>query len=1540
MNDALTINSVRVKAKAVLVFGMHRSGTSAFTGVLNLLGVNLGERLIGGIEGNNRGGFWEHADAVDINDRLLRDLGRSWHDVRELPADWLNSTTAQAARKRVQNLVRSEFTNCEVWGLKDPRLCLLAELWVDVLQAEGFEVVPILVLRHPEEVAKSLYSRDGMTKTSAYMLWGMHVSNVLRVMADRKIAVVDYAGFLHHWRDDLAKAVIPCGLDLPLDDEIIAGKVHDFLKESERHNRVLNVSLDTESNPLVETVNAIYECLASRSIINDDIGPLRGLLDNFNSIAKILREPLFELFDHVQMHAQRATLLEGRLARVTEKIEAVVVLQSELTLEKSESSRLGLELSRLSERMAREHELHRTELDRERQAAEHLERLLSRKEESIRELTRSTSWRITAPLRWVKKLFVPRHWRLALGNCLKAAYEQLPLATHRRLALKGMVFRALAPMIRNTRSYRAWQAYEAHRGGGAVSREARAAPRKRAATESLQDGASMALGYSASRVLLEMQALAGKVCDVHVALDDKPADLSRIDVRAIAFYLPQFHPIPENDEWWGRGFTEWTNVSKAAPQFVGHYQPRLPGELGFYDLRLVDVMRRQVELARHYGLQGFCFHYYWFGGRRLLERPLQQFLDNPDIDFPFCVCWANENWSRRWDGKDQEILVAQNHSPEDDIAFITALEPLLRDPRYIRVDSKPLIVLYRPSILPDAKATQQRWREHCRQVGIGEIMLAMVQFDVEDPRVFGFDVAIEFPPHKLARGLDPINDQVQIVNPDYSGYVIDYDAVIERAREHEASGFEMIRGVFPSWDNEARKPGHGYTFANATPARYREWLDLAIDYSRNHPVAGERMVFINAWNEWAEGAYLEPDRRYGYAYLEQTRQALLAKSQAHIIRQRRVALVSHDANPHGAQYLALNLARELKHGMGMRVDVLLMAGGELASAFAETAQMHDLSRLSADELDMLLARLRKSGVELVIANSAVSGRITRAIAAAGLPVITLVHELPKLIRDYGLEKAVRELVACSNRVVLPSKAVAEGLREFVDSDVLSSKLVLRPQGLFTRSKYRGATDKEGARAALRRKLGLKPLDRIVLAVAYADRRKGVDLLLQAAALCCKADPSVHFVWVGHTDASLQSEMESAIENGGLASRFHFVGMDFQTDDYYAGADLYALPSREDPFPSVVLESLSVGTPVVAFAGAGGGSDLVAHNGGVVVPAFDIEKYAQAITALLGDEAERKRLGGIGIDIVDAEFSFRVYAMDLLHYGGMQVPRVSVVVPNFNYARYLAERLASVTTQSVPIYEIIFLDDGSTDDSIETIQRLRHDLHPEPRIVVNQVNSGSVFVQWQRGVQLARGDFVWIAEADDLAKPDLLEHLLQGMVGDPDVVLAYCQSEAIDDHGALVMTDYLDYTAELSTDRWANSYVADGAAEVDAALGIKNTIPNVSAVLFRRQPLLQVMNDKLEEITSYKVAGDWAVYLQLLLMGKIFYSNHACNRHRRHHGSVTKGTASDMHYREVVRLQESAMSMFSLSDQAIGLAQAYRASVREYLGISNTKLGGE
>jgi lipopolysaccharide biosynthesis protein len=346
-------------------------------------------------------------------------------------------------------------------------------------------------------------------------------------------------------------------------------------------------------------------------------------------------------------------------------------------------------------------------------------------------------------------------------------------------------------------------------------------------------------------------------------------------VRLIAFYLPQFHPIPENDAWWGKGFTEWTNVTKGLPRFVGHVQPRLPADLGFYDLRDPAVLHRQAALARRYGIGGFCFHHYWFNGRRLLEKPLQMLLSDPSLDMPFCINWANENWTRRWDGAENEILLGQNHSAEDDVDFARSLLPIVRDPRYITVKGRPLIMIYRPGLLPEPVATMRRWRVVFTGAGLSNPYIVMAQgFGDHDPRQHGVDAAVEFPPHKVAP-MPPINDSLELLDPDFSGKVIDYEAVAQHAAALPRPPYTLFRGVSPGWDNEARRAGRGLTFAHSTPATYATWLRAACQTAiAEAATADERLVFINAWNEWGEAAYLEPDRHFGYAYLQATRQVL------------------------------------------------------------------------------------------------------------------------------------------------------------------------------------------------------------------------------------------------------------------------------------------------------------------------------------------------------------------------------------------------------------------------------------------------------------------------------------------------------------------------------------------------------------------------------------------------------------------------------------------------------------------------------------------
>lgn len=346
-----------------------------------------------------------------------------------------------------------------------------------------------------------------------------------------------------------------------------------------------------------------------------------------------------------------------------------------------------------------------------------------------------------------------------------------------------------------------------------------------------------------------------------------------LPARLIAFYLPQFHPIAENDAWWGKGFTEWHNVTRALPQFEGHAQPRLPADLGFYDLRDAGTMRAQAALATAYGIEGLCSYFYWFGGRTLLEAPLRQWLDDPTIAMPLCLCWANEDWTRTWDGRPGETLIAQGDDPADAAAFIAHVAPYLRDARYIRIDGKPLLLVYRPDLLRDPRATADTWRRWCADNGIGAITIGYVQgFERPDPRDIGFDLAVEFPPN-LSVPTD-ITSAQHLLNSGYAGTVLDWRELAAGHAARPLPAYRCLPAVNCGWDNSPRRPGQARTYLHASPRRYRDWLRDTITRRLDGRPAADRIVFINAWNEWAEGAVLEPDTRLGHAWLRATSDAL------------------------------------------------------------------------------------------------------------------------------------------------------------------------------------------------------------------------------------------------------------------------------------------------------------------------------------------------------------------------------------------------------------------------------------------------------------------------------------------------------------------------------------------------------------------------------------------------------------------------------------------------------------------------------------------
>ncbi len=356
-------------------------------------------------------------------------------------------------------------------------------------------------------------------------------------------------------------------------------------------------------------------------------------------------------------------------------------------------------------------------------------------------------------------------------------------------------------------------------------------------------------------------------------------------MRALAFYLPQFHPIPENDEWWGKGFTEWTNVTRARPLFRGHYQPQLPADLGFYDLRVPEVREKQAAMAQAAGIEGFCYYHYWFNGRRLLERPFREVLASGEPDFPFALCWANENWTRTWDGLHEEVLLAQQYSPEDDLAHIRALAPAFADPRYIRVDGRPLFLVYKAEHLPDPKRTADTWRSEAARLGVGDLYLCRTELVTtrRRPEDFGFDAAVAFQPdvtnmprtryeawpRRIVRKIFRNHSQFRLHQ------VPPYKLLVTEALERllDEAPYRRFPCVTPSWDNSARRDEQAWIFRDATPAAYEAWLREVLTH-RAPKSEEEDLIFLNAWNEWAEGNHLEPCQRFGRAWLDATARAL------------------------------------------------------------------------------------------------------------------------------------------------------------------------------------------------------------------------------------------------------------------------------------------------------------------------------------------------------------------------------------------------------------------------------------------------------------------------------------------------------------------------------------------------------------------------------------------------------------------------------------------------------------------------------------------
>jgi hypothetical protein len=343
--------------------------------------------------------------------------------------------------------------------------------------------------------------------------------------------------------------------------------------------------------------------------------------------------------------------------------------------------------------------------------------------------------------------------------------------------------------------------------------------------------------------------------------------------RLIALYLPQFHPIPENDEFWGAGFTEWTNVAAARPLYRGHVQPKLPGELGFYDLRLADSRAAQAELARASGIEGFCYWHYWFGGRRVLERPFQEVLESGQPDFPFCLGWANDHWTGVWYGAPDRVLIEQTYpGPDDYRAHFESILPALRDRRCIRVDGCPLFVVFHPMKVPDLKEFSSLWRELAERAGLPGLHLVGFGHRSWDPTQWGFDASVQHGPRIPRRFRSLGGLRARLLRLFGRPITYPYRRYVERDLHSTGSSLDYPV-VLSNWDNTPRSGKFGFVLEGSTPELFRGHLRRELErVAQRRPE--QRIVFLKSWNEWAEGNYLEPDRNYGRAYLDVVREEL------------------------------------------------------------------------------------------------------------------------------------------------------------------------------------------------------------------------------------------------------------------------------------------------------------------------------------------------------------------------------------------------------------------------------------------------------------------------------------------------------------------------------------------------------------------------------------------------------------------------------------------------------------------------------------------
>ncbi len=1459
-------------------------------------------------------GYWESAAVARLNDRLLEARGSAWNDWG--PVDLGGEDVLEPWASTLADLIRAEFGQSGLFVLKDPRFCRTAPVALRALARLGIAPKIVIPVRNPLECAASLGARDGLPREEALLLWLRHVLDAEAASRRCRRCFVAFDDLLQDWRPVADRLAASLEIAWPNTPAEATEAIRAFLSADQRQHRMPRETLDT-LEPGFSWLPRVYDILTGLArggeLDAEQCASLDEIRRHFDAGATVFRAAVDKArgresdarnrLAELQAHAstQRQEIERTRAAAESHASEAQALwrelIQARIALhnERAKESRRFGPLSRRMratksaaqgpKREARDADLIRASglFDAEWYCARYPDVKAAALDPVLHYLRHGAAARRDPSPRFSTGAYLRRHLDVASAK-LNPLVHFLDYGIN-----EGRMIEPAA-------------------GTGAPAQAAASAERTSA------DGS-----LTAEHLKFTRRGPAFEEFD--------PAILAGAvsDVKLLAFYLPQFHAIPENDQNWGKGFTEWRQIVRGLPRFPGHYQPRVPRDLGFYDLTDSEVMRRQIAMAKAAGIHGFGFYYYWFDSHRVLERPLEAFLASPDMDMPFMVVWANENWTRTWDGLSGDVLLHQNYDPRHEKALLADLARHFKDPRYVRFGGRPFFVIYQPRHVPDPEQTFARWRAHWKAAfGLEPIMFMAQTFGVVDPRPFGLDGAIEFPPHKLASKLRG-RSMPDAFEPTFGGRVISYDDVSAISLAEPDPPYPLIRTVVPGWDNDARRPMRGTSMEGSTPDKYERWLSAIIARAKEKPVFGKRIVAINAWNEWAEGAYLEPDLHYGAAYLNATARALLpsAVTKPRIVHS--LVLVGHDARDHGAQRLLVNIGSVLARRFGTRVRFVLLKGGPLLARYEEVAPCTVLPDDAPSTASEVFASLARQGFTRAIANTTATGGLIPQMKAAGFRIVSLVHEMPGIIQANAWEEQAAAIGRGSDAVVFAGSPVHDRFRRICGE--IAGRVAVKPQGLY---RTEIAPAPQGA-AALRDALGVPRDAKLVLNVGHGDLRKGFDLFTRAARATAKRRRDVYFVWVGNAPGKEPDGVGPGSRreaNGAVIA----VGPQENIGRYYAAADAFFLSSREDPYPSVVLEAMAAGLPVVGFAGATGCEDLIKSHG-AAVPFEDIEAAVAAIEAFLDLPADQARLGAEArVAEIRANYAFDEYCFWLLLQLDPDLPQVSVVVPNYNHERYIAARLESIFHQSCPIYQVIVLDDASTDGSVSSIRRIAAEHRRDLTLIANETNSGSPARQWRKGVARCTGEFVWIAESDDVADPAFVDACVQALER-TGADFCFTDSWQIDGDGKRTKDSFALYGDRIERGAFDRDFEMDGREFLRRYLSIKNVIVNMSGVLWRRTSLEQAILAAAQEMESFALTCDWRLYVAACASGqKLVYLSKALNGHRRHAQAVTMSLDKQQNVDEVRRLQAVVAREVELDGEIRDKARDHLARLHRFFGL--------